>query len=74
MQETLTPNGKPILSCDQDDQCEIVACQQCLDEIPPSMMDNPEVPEYVAHYCGLQCLAEWNAQKAEQEATKDSPA
>ncbi|HRH81258.1 MAG TPA: DUF3330 domain-containing protein [Thiobacillaceae bacterium] len=67
MKDSVTPAGSPILSCEQDDQCEIVTCKQCLDEIPPSLRDNPEAPEYVAHFCGLECYAEWIAQQAEKE-------
>ncbi len=40
---------------------EPVACAVCLAEIPGSVAHNAEGPDYVHHYCGLECLAQWRA-------------
>lgn len=79
MSQPHTPTGAPIQTCEDDDQCKVLSCEQCLDEIPPSLADNPEAPDYVAHYCGLNCLDEWQKDQAARaknpdaavEATKD---
>lgn len=72
MSQPLTPTGAPIQTCEDDEQCKVLSCEQCLDEIPPSLADNPEAPDYVAHYCGLSCLAEWQKEQAEQTAPPDA--
>lgn len=40
---------------------EPVACEVCLTEIPGSVACSAEGPDYVHHYCGLECLAQWRA-------------
>lgn len=40
-------------------EVEIVACEQCLREIPVSEAVVPEASDYVAHFCGLQCYEKW---------------
>lgn len=50
------PAGTPILSCDLDDKCVHVDCESLLPELSASLANSPEVPDYVAHYCGLGYL------------------
>lgn len=70
MKAPLTPTGAPVLSCDLDDHCVRVDCETELPELPDSLANNPEAPDYVAHYCGLDYLAKRpGAQQAE-----DTPA
>lgn len=71
MSQALTPAGAPIQTCAEDDQCVALPCAQCLDEIPDSLADNPEAPDYVAHYCGMDCLAEWQDKQARQVPRPD---
>lgn len=47
---------KPIPS-----EPELIACDVCLSEIPSSIAVTVEGPDYVHHYCGLDCLARWRA-------------
>lgn len=47
---------KPVPSEPERIQCEI-----CLSEIPGSVAVTVEGPDYVHHYCGLDCFARWRA-------------
>jgi hypothetical protein len=40
-----------------------VACDVCLREIPPSVAQTLEGPEYVYHFCGADCYEHWRAQE-----------
>lgn len=57
MKAPINPSGAPVLSCDLDDHCVQVDCETDLPELPDSLADNAEAPDYVAHYCGLDYLA-----------------
>ena len=57
--EKNNPGGAPIVSCDLDEACTTVACATCLVEIPPDLAMSFEGPDYVQHFCGLDCLATW---------------
>lgn len=57
MKIPITPSGAPVLSCNLDDHCVRVDCETDLPELPDSLADNAEAPDYVAHYCGLDYLA-----------------
>lgn len=46
---------------------ELVACEICLKEIPVSEAKSEEAADYVAHYCGLECYAIWQAQQQKGE-------
>ncbi|MDJ0881875.1 MAG: DUF3330 domain-containing protein [Gammaproteobacteria bacterium] len=47
---------------------DMVACSQCLKEVPQSEAMVPEASEYVAHFCGIECYNLWlEKQKEEQE-------
>lgn len=47
---------------------EKVACEVCLKEIPASSAKNEEVRDYVAHFCGIDCFAEWKEGQQKQES------
>lgn len=36
-----------------------VSCQVCHKEVPLSEAKVAEAADYVAHFCGLECYAEW---------------
>ncbi len=46
---------------------EQVPCEVCLKEIPKSEATVPEAADYVAYFCGLECYAQWKAQREKQE-------
>ncbi len=46
---------------------QTVACEICLKEVPLSEAETFEAKDYVAHFCGLDCYAEW---KRRSEKTK----
>lgn len=72
MKAPLTPTGAPVLSCDLDDHCVHVDCETDLPELPDSLADNPEAPDYVAHYCGLDYLAKRSGTKQVEETPEES--
>jgi hypothetical protein len=50
---------------------ELVSCEICLKEVPLSDSTNPEMDDYVAHFCGLECYEQWkNQPKSESEKDK----
>jgi hypothetical protein len=57
MKTPVNPSGAPVLSCNLDDHCVQVDCETDLPDLPDSLADNAEAPDYVAHYCGLDYLA-----------------
>ncbi len=57
--EKNNPAGAPITSCDLDHGCTVVSCAVCLTEIPPDVALTFEGPDYVQHFCGLDCLEMW---------------
>lgn len=65
--EKSSPGGAPITSCDLDHGCTPVSCAVCLVEIPADVALSFEGPDYVQHFCGLDCLATW---KKKQEDSK----
>ncbi|MBU1215190.1 MAG: DUF3330 domain-containing protein [Gammaproteobacteria bacterium] len=48
---------------------EQVSCEVCLKEVPQSSAVDYEVGDYVAHFCGLECYAQWKGRGG-----KDAPA
>lgn len=55
----LTPAGAPVLACEDDHECTVLTCDFCLKELPPSDAVREEGEDYVAHFCGLDCLQAW---------------
>lgn len=64
--ERKTPAGAPIANCDALEACEIVSCETCLAEIPTDLAQSLEGPDYVHYFCGLDCLAKWQAKARQQ--------
>lgn len=38
---------------------EMLSCEVCLSEIPASVAQSLEGPDYVHHFCGLECYDRW---------------
>lgn len=51
--------GATIASCDDEQGCTVVSCAACLSEIPVDVAMSAEGPDYVRHFCGLDCLDLW---------------
>ncbi|MDD2721530.1 MAG: DUF3330 domain-containing protein [Gallionella sp.] len=49
-------------------EVETIACDICRKEVPLSEAKVPEAADYVAHFCGLECYAQW--QKDSEQADK----
>lgn len=47
---------------------EQVSCEVCKKEVPQSSAVDFEVGDYVAHFCGLECYAQWKNRPAEEVA------
>ena len=57
MPDKLAHNADPVL-----------ACHVCLSEIPGSVASSLEGHDYVLHYCGTECYAEWERRAAAEPA------
>ena len=55
-------NDKPVPK-----EPETVTCEVCLAEIPASVATNEEAEDYVHHFCGLHCYAQWKARHRQAE-------
>jgi len=42
-----------------DPTAKSIACEICLKEVPLNEAKRFEAEDYVAHFCGLDCYAEW---------------
>ena len=58
-EEKTNPSGAPIAACDLEHRCAPVACTICLTEIPSDVALSYEGPDYVQHFCGLDCMEAW---------------
>jgi len=58
----VNPSGAPISTCEEDESCEVVSCAVCMTEVPGSVAKSFEGPDYVQHFCGLDCLEKWRKQ------------
>lgn len=54
---------------------EVIACEICLREIPSSVAKSAECPDYVHHFCGLECLGQWQRlqEVGEREKAESRP-
>jgi len=50
---------------------EQVSCEVCMKEVPQSSAVDFEVGDYVAHFCGLECYAQWKGNRPAEEAAPD---
>lgn len=55
----LSTAGAPVLACEHDHECTVLTCDYCLKELPASNAIFEEGLDYVAHFCGLDCLQAW---------------
>lgn len=39
-----------------------ISCETCLKEVPLSEAYIEEAADYIIHFCGLECYAQWKAQ------------
>lgn len=46
---------------------ETVECEICLKEVPKSGAKSVETSEYVHHFCGVDCYAQWQKQEEEKD-------
>jgi hypothetical protein len=56
--------GAPVAACDSE---EMTACEVCLAEVPVSVAEGFEGPDYVHHFCGLNCLEMWRAKLKDKQ-------
>ncbi len=45
----------------------LINCEVCKREIPASVAHSREGPEYILHFCGAECLYEWEGGSDEQQ-------
>jgi hypothetical protein len=54
-------------------EVEKVSCAVCFKEIPLTAAVIPEAADYMAHFCGLECYAQWK-QQSERSGRHNSKA
>ena len=65
----INPSGAVIAACDENNACEVLSCEVCLSEVPADIASTYEGPDYVHHFCGLDCLEKWR----EKSKKSDNP-
>ena len=53
---------------------EQVRCEVCKKEVPRADAVDFEVGDYVAHFCGLECYAQWKGREATTGVAEDGDA
>lgn len=43
---------------------ETISCDVCLTEVPASEAQIAEAVDYIVHFCGLECYAQWKKKAA----------
>ena len=46
---------------------EVVTCEVCLKEVPPSEAESATTAEFVRHFCGVDCYEQWIASRRREE-------
>lgn len=46
---------------------EHIDCAVCLKDIPKSVATSMEGPDYVQHFCGLECYEQWQEEQTESK-------
>ena len=54
-------------------ETEKVSCAICRKEIPLTEAVIPEAADYMAHFCGLECYAEWKQQSERPVQPRGKP-
>ena len=67
--KNVNPSGAKIEACESDASCAALSCEICLAEIPATVAHSMEGPDYVHHFCGLNCLEEWQKKARGEVAT-----
>lgn len=57
-------SDKPVPTEPQTLRCEV-----CLTEIPASVATSAEGPDYVHHFCGIDCMDRWQKKSAQEQKT-----
>jgi hypothetical protein len=52
---------------DEQETPTTIACDVCMAEVPASVAQTAEGPDYVQHFCGLDCLEKWQEQSEKEE-------
>ncbi|MGA7179483.1 MAG: DUF3330 domain-containing protein [Thiobacillaceae bacterium] len=61
-----TLGGAPLLDCESDHECTMLTCDMCLVELPAGDAISEEGKDYIAHFCGLDCLERWHTHAKKQ--------
>ena len=48
-----------------------LTCSLCMKEMPHDLAHTLEGPDYVHHFCGLDCYRKWQEQQAAEDEKKD---
>ncbi len=56
MDAPMTPAGGKLLTCDLEDTCTALNCEEVMDLYANALMESQEGTEFIAHYCGLDYL------------------
>lgn len=67
MPQTPRPPATPQTSADD----ATLSCEECLSEIPASVAHSLEGPDYVHHFCGLECYERWQQTHSTASAAGD---
>lgn len=66
------PAGGKVVSCNLDEACVQVDCEQLAEEIESVLDESPEAPDYVMHYCGVEYLKQTPEKQASTQADTQS--
>lgn len=66
-----TPVGAVLSDCAHDHECTLLSCDYCLRALPSSDAIREENADYVAHFCGLDCLEAWRREGRVRRAVHD---
>jgi len=50
----------------------LLSCDVCLSEIPASVGQSLEGPDYVHHFCGAECFALWRLPKGHVSKSRNN--
>ena len=59
---------KPEKTADKDAP---LACSLCMAEMPHDLAHTHEGPDYVHHFCGLECYRKWQEQQEAVDRKQD---
>jgi hypothetical protein len=64
----ITPGGAKLMDCEGDHECTLLTCEMCLIDLPADGAIREEGEDYIAHFCGLDCLQRWHAHHKKKTA------